>query len=300
MHLAAGSGEHFYLWEDAMNPVRLLVAVVIVGSLVTLGCGQIEHQGICGGGYLLCDYDCVDPITDTQNCGSCGLVCREGEVCSMGRCQNVAGIGSPDHYREYVRPTGQLSDRELDEPELCGGDARDGRIRCGEACVNTLTDRSHCGGCFNTCPGGTFCRSGECTPECPAGLTNCAGMCVNVLAIREHCGACDRACDAGQVCTGGECMVSCDPGLTDCGGACVNVWFDRENCGGCGEPCADGEACVNGGCTFDCPGDETNCDGVCADLMTDPEHCGLCNHDCEPDETCVHGTCEVAPAGGDW
>ena len=289
-----------------MNPVRLLVAVVIVGSLVTIGCGQIEHQAICGGGYLLCDYDCVDPITDTQNCGSCGLVCGEEEVCDMGICRAADKI--PVDHKVATRISGHGSDQTTGElltfetvgPESCGEDGQPERIRCGDVCVNTLTDRSHCGGCFNACQFGTFCRSGECTSECPPGLTNCDGMCVNLSTYRLHCGACNRPCESGEKCDGGVCVLSCRPGLSACGGSCVNVRFDRENCGGCGEPCADGEACVNGGCTFDCPGNDMNCDGVCADLMTDPEHCGLCNDGCETDEICVNGTCEVDPAGGDW
>ena len=276
-----------------MKTIRLLTLVVIGGSLA--GCGQIEHQGICGGGYLLCGYDCVDPIADPLNCGCCGLACREGEVCDLGICRVATEVETLDRatvYNRYqpesVGTSGQPRTFKTNDPELCEGDL----TRCGEVCVNTLTDRSHCGGCFDACSFGTFCRSGECTSECPAGLTNCDGMCVNLLTVRLHCGACNRPCESGQACDGGECVVSCRPGLTECEGSCVNLGFDRRNCGECGAACIPGDACVNGECTSECPGDQTNCGGVCADLMTDPGHCGECDHACRTDRTCVLGTCE--------
>jgi hypothetical protein len=282
-----------------MKKIRWLALMVFGGFLVPAGCGQVEHQAICGGGYLLCDYDCVDPIVDPYNCGSCGLVCMEDEVCYMGICRAESEIESLEYVTalnryepESARTWDRLRTFETDELEACEARGQIELTRCGEDCVNTLTDRSHCGECFNSCTFGTFCRSGECTPECPPGLTNCDGMCVNLLTFRLHCGACNRPCESGQMCDGGVCVLSCRPGLTACGGSCVNVRFDRENCGDCGQACAAGEACVNSECTSECPGDEANCSGVCVDLMTDLEHCGLCGHACGMYETCVLGSCE--------
>jgi hypothetical protein len=281
-----------------MKKIRLLALMVLGGFLVWAGCGQDEHQAICGGGYLLCEYECADPMVDPHNCGSCGLVCKEDEVCDMGMCRAVAEIEyleyatAPNSYEPVaVRTWDQPRTFETDELEVCEARGQIELTRCGEVCVNTLTDRNHCGWCFNACPFGTFCRSGECTPECPPGLTNCDGMCVNLLTFQLHCGACNRPCDSGQKCDGGVCVISCRPGLTACGGSCVNVRFDQENCGGCGQACAAGDACVNSECTSECPGDQTNCGGVCVDLMTDLEHCGLCNHACGMYETCARGSC---------
>lgn len=281
-----------------MNAFRLVIAIILVGSLGSIGCGQMDIQGNCGGGYLLCDLACADPITDPQNCGSCGLACEQDEVCNMGFCQpepqagSLARVAPPETYSQaFIQPTGRVRTFSDDDEELCGGSLQGGLARCGDACINTWTDRSHCGWCFNACPAGMSCRSGACTSECPAGLTNCDGRCVNIQVIRRHCGACNRACASGEVCDGGECFLSCAPGLTDCEGACVNVRFDPDNCGECGESCADGEVCVNGACTLSCGGDLANCDGICADLMTDPEHCGLCGYACRYPEICVHGTC---------
>ena len=283
-----------------MNTLRLAFATVLVGSLLALGCGQIDHQGNCGGGYLLCDFACADPITDPQNCGSCGVVCEPDEVCNLGICQAEPQAGSltraapPDTYsRESIQPMGHMRTFTADDPEWCVGTTQEGLARCGDVCVNTRTDRSHCGGCFNKCPAATFCRSGACTSECPAGLTNCGGQCVNLQTIRRHCGACGRTCASGEVCDGGECVLSCALGLTDCDGSCVNVRFDRTNCGFCENLCADGDTCKNGMCSSYCEGDLVNCGGICVDLMTDPEHCGSCNHACGILEICIHGACEL-------
>jgi hypothetical protein len=276
------------------------MVITLVGSLNLLGCGQMDHQGNCGGGYLLCDYNCADPITDPQNCGSCGVVCEPDEVCNLGICQAEPQAGSlalaahPDAYSpESIQPTGYMRPSTADASKWCAGNSQEGLVRCGNTCVNTRTDRSHCGECFNTCPGGTFCRSGACTSECPAGLTNCGGRCVNTRTIWAHCGACNRACASDEVCDWGECVLSCASALTDCDGSCVNLGFDRENCGECGESCVRGRACENGVCSSSCGGDLNNCGGVCVDFITDPEHCGFCNHACEINEICVHGNCEL-------
>ncbi|MBX3273433.1 MAG: hypothetical protein KF729_24430 [Sandaracinaceae bacterium] len=37
-----------------------------------------------------------------------------------------------------------------------------GQTRCGDACVNTITDRMNCGGCGNVCAEGQSCLGGMC------------------------------------------------------------------------------------------------------------------------------------------
>src|SRR4051812_43741013 len=35
----------------------------------------------CPTGRLVCNRTCVDPSTDTSNCGACGMACATGETC---------------------------------------------------------------------------------------------------------------------------------------------------------------------------------------------------------------------------
>ena len=42
---------------------------------------------ICPGGYTICGYACVDLMTDSNNCGGCGVPCTgAGEACQYGTC----------------------------------------------------------------------------------------------------------------------------------------------------------------------------------------------------------------------
>jgi stigma-specific protein Stig1 len=63
------------------------------------GCGGVcacpsgmycEYDGWCYNGcvfpYILCGGVCVDPWSDSSNCGACGNVCPSGLVCSSGAC----------------------------------------------------------------------------------------------------------------------------------------------------------------------------------------------------------------------
>ena len=70
-----------------MHTIRYGIVMTLVGFLFTLGCGQMSQEGMCEGGYLDCDFVCVDPLTDPQNCGGCGLACSSDEVCSLGSCE---------------------------------------------------------------------------------------------------------------------------------------------------------------------------------------------------------------------
>ncbi len=45
-----------------------------------------ESCSPCPSGLIDCDGTCVDPMTDESNCGSCGIVCLDGESCWSGTC----------------------------------------------------------------------------------------------------------------------------------------------------------------------------------------------------------------------
>ena len=66
---------------------------------------------------------------------------------------------------------------------------------CGQQCVDTQTDTSHCGGCDQPCPDGKTCQGGFCS--CPPPTTECTfgSGCVDLQTDEENCGFCNFACD---------------------------------------------------------------------------------------------------------
>jgi hypothetical protein len=69
----------------------------------------------------------VAPLSDANNCGTCGNVCGALETCSTGQCVCQAGLSN-----------------------------------CAGSCVNTMTDKTNCGGCGTTCVGNKTCQGGLC------------------------------------------------------------------------------------------------------------------------------------------
>lgn len=280
-----------------MKKIRTCAAIVVTSGLLVLcvlGCGRTALDGVCAPGYFECDFLCVDPGSDPQNCGSCGLACHPGEVCSRGRCEEGSTRKENQLMESGNLTSGLSTPLTVEDPPVdeCASSDQAGLTSCGGICVNTRTDRSHCGACFATCPSGTFCRTGTCTEVCSPGLTNCDGTCVNLQTREDYCGACNNTCEAGEACSGGVCAHVCQPGLTNCDGTCVNLRADRSNCGACGNECASGEACSQSMCSASCGDGLENCDGTCVDLSTDAEHCGECHSECSETESCINGSCE--------
>jgi formylglycine-generating enzyme len=102
-----------------------------------------------------------------------------------------------------------------------------GEILCGAACVNIVTNSSHCGGCGQTCDlahaAMQRCSASTCSViSCDPGWNNCDTMNNNGCELADaalqsnamHCGRCGNACAAGQVCEAGACVTgqrSCRP-----------------------------------------------------------------------------------------
>ncbi len=99
-----------------------------VDAAVDDDAGVVEVEG-CDLGELSCDGACVRPDSDPRNCGACGVVCGEGEVCAGGACGG--GCGAP-------------------------------RTTCGDRCVDLLRDPDHCGACGVECDSGV-CAGGVCS-----------------------------------------------------------------------------------------------------------------------------------------
>jgi hypothetical protein len=72
---------------------------------------------VCPAGFTPCDGQCVDLLTDSTHCGSCGNACDTGEVCLDGSCR-VSGEGdegcTPGYWKNHLdswHETGYLSGR---------------------------------------------------------------------------------------------------------------------------------------------------------------------------------------------
>ncbi len=132
--------------------------------------------------------------------------------------------------------------------------------RCGGVCVNTASDRLHCGGCGNPCPANATCTLGGCR-LCRAPQVVCGNSCVDLQTSVTDCGACGYACPASPrdgaapACIAGRCYVGdrCDPRLGDCdrdmrNGYEADTDSNAAHCGACGSACRAGETCCNGAC----------------------------------------------------
>lgn len=117
--------------------------------------------------------------------------------------------------------------------------------KCAGKCVDTKTNRYHCGGCGIVCNDSSVCQAGKCV--CAAGRVACDGICTNVQTDIQHCGACNKNCSAGQTCQDGSCL--CATGRSSCDGVCVDTNTNKQHCGACGQSCKTDESCQNGTCT---------------------------------------------------
>jgi Stigma-specific protein, Stig1 len=213
--------------------------------------------------------DCVDLLSDENNCGKCGVECLVDETCDAGTCT------CPNANELF-----------------CEDDAGD------YACVDG-TKELNCYGCGVVCNGASSCDA--VAKDCVCDNANkgyCDGdgdgerECIDILADKLNCGGCGIECPAGSTCAAGEC--SCPMGQDWCdvgdGLECAPVTEDVDNCGSCGNECSVGQNCCSSACKT--PGtadDENNC-GPCG-VVCKKDACGI------PiifpsDEQCVAGVCE--------
>ena len=168
-------------------------------------CGHLK----CGGTSADCNNDVATDLcasdgcevedirTDPNNCGGCGIKCKNGEECideGFGvecavRCSRFGKVYCPD-------------------------------IPALDPCVDFLTDPDNCGGCGRVCPKAgpneiRACKKGLCANECVTGFADCNadtsdGCETNLMAHPANCGACGNRCDigAGQPCVEGECLMT--------------------------------------------------------------------------------------------
>lgn len=237
----------------------------------------------------------VEVTSDPKNCGACGNACTPGTACINGKC------GCPD-----------------------------GKILCGELCVDAQKDDYNCGGCGIVCktPAGAcapanarfgcfkgtcghlICRSG--TADCNGDLLSAGcsgdGCEVTSLTARENCGGCGIKCTGAEDCVdegnGYTCAVPCKKlGRTLCPGGCADLLNDPATCGSCNGGCPtpgpnQASICKKGLCGFECAPGFRDCngdplDGCETNLRTHPANCGACGVTCDvaAGQPCIEGKC---------
>ena len=84
---------------------------------------------VCGSYGTICDGVCISTAGDPDNCGGCGVICSDAEVCLGGQC---------------------------------GEGCLPGLTACERTCVDVANDSAHCGACSNACGDGMGCVEGMC------------------------------------------------------------------------------------------------------------------------------------------
>jgi hypothetical protein len=222
--------------------MKTFASILLAGAIVVFaGCAtgtttpDIPEAGpttTCGVGSQTCNGVCTTLARDPENCGVCGGKCKDGEVCSMGKCALACGPGT---------------------------------LRCLNVCVASQSDPGNCGTCGVKCKMGEVCSMGKCAQGCAGGTTACGQSCVDTQSDRTNCGACGTMCGTGEECIAGKCALTCQTGLVACpnnyadAGAtdagtfgptmCTDTWVDRFNCGACGKVCGPSTPlCKQGQC----------------------------------------------------
>ncbi len=271
--------------------------LVLVAAFLTTSCDDTIIQAFegscsdCGSRYC-CNGQCTDILSDVNACGSCEIVCKEGQLCQNGRCKT---------------PAGSACDKG------CGDNAC-----CGDTCVDLWNDSAHCGSCDEACVTGQICQNGHCTTKCLCGegevcdangacVPSCGGeacakdaLCCNESCVsrnaKDHCGTCENACSGETpVCFDGTCVAQCNdtPTMMACQGECVDTASDDHNCGECGHVCEPGTTCQQSECVCR----PRTCNDLMYNCGTTDDGCGntLDCGTCSTGETCNAHQCGCVP-----
>ena len=227
------------------------------GGTKDAGLSRVVDHGRCSGTLIECDGGvCVNGATDIVNCGGCGVVCGNAEVCNDGRCE--------------LLPIDCVS---------AGG--------CAMGYYCSPVTRSCLPGCRlpSDCPSGSTCEDSQC--KCGAGQHGCGFACssnTSVASCGASCLACPGIANGTATCEGyGGCGIACNADALRCNGACLH----------CAPPANASAACAGDGgaaCDFQCnPGYHRCWQGCVADTSVygcGTSSCSACEVPANGQATC--------------
>ena len=214
-----------------------------------------NHCLSCGEDDLICNGECVDPLTSMTHCGASGARCQyspgskcfEGQFCDSGTCKCYTGVDCMIGYGKMDCGPDQL---------VCTGEYI-------HACVENKTSLEYCG--CNSLGRGTkctdlphtvnnTCEEGKCQITCEEGWADCNGNiedgCEADLTDPKTCGSCSNYClddHADSVtCLENQCQKQCKDGYEPHNGECININTSLQNCGQYDHAC---EHCEDGTCS---------------------------------------------------
>lgn len=257
-----------------------------VGGECTCGSDQCTVDEVC------CDTEsdvaCINVyVDDTLNCGACGQVCGEGEVCAQGECK----CGETASSNGSACGGGRLCCREkcvssIDDP-ACKCDEGFADCDSNGSCESDLTAPTTCGACGVACGDGAICVDGACFCDNATTGESCFAKGFNHTAAS---------------CSGEDCTVTCSVNSEtgeqthdDCNGeaddGCEAQLGTDDTCLSCSDACAAGQTCGETGCV--CPAGFDDCDGndTCETDLGLEANCGACGAICGDGATCKDGTC---------
>jgi Stigma-specific protein, Stig1 len=216
--------------------------------------GTSDGAGLitCSDGQTVCSGACVDPASDTENCGNCSNRCSSGEMCLAGQCcAPPPGAGVCNVYLGCGCSTAENCARVDGGPEECvpnGNVTQLGVVTDSTNCAHGLVDSE--GVCVPACLTQANCLSNYvCLAQqrdtadagVPLGYSACAPHCNPVSPLSTD--STHVACGAGERCepfgnTQGETTCERSTGTFGQAVACPSM-SDFS--------CAAGYACVNYG-----------------------------------------------------
>jgi hypothetical protein len=165
--------------------------VVIIGVFLAMK----YKESLCPKGSIKCNNNCTNTLTDSNNCGKCGIVCPTGQSCVNGVCTCIqTGATSCNGVCKMLN----------NDPDNCGG--------CGITCASSQSCyNGNCVNCITSanCGINQTCINNNCV--CSAGYTLCNGSCINKQTDSNNCGGCGNVCTSGKTCYNGSCTSPLTP-----------------------------------------------------------------------------------------
>jgi hypothetical protein len=143
-----------------LRPLNAMaMALTLVAGLAT-GCSSDDTSGTsctkdsdCKGDRLCADGTCVDPSTTTTTTTTTTSGAGGSGGASSGNGSGGASTTSSTTAASNAASTGA--------GQMCDG----GKVDCGGACIDTMTNNEHCGACGNVCAFNETCGGGKCNPK---------------------------------------------------------------------------------------------------------------------------------------